>query len=48
MDGAIVANRITVGHMSADRVRTGVLMSQDGNVVWNLNKGGSMIIKKAL
>lgn len=37
MDGAIVANRITVGHMSADRVRTGVLMSQDGNVVWNLN-----------
>ena len=46
MDGAIVANRITVGHMSADRVRTGVLMSQDGNVVWNLNKGGSMVIKK--
>lgn len=38
MDGAIVANRITVGHMSADRVRTGVLISQDGNVIWNLNK----------
>lgn len=46
MDGAIVANRITVGHMSADRVRTGVLMSQDGNVVWDLNTGGSMVIKK--
>ena len=37
MDGQIVANRITVGHMSADRVRTGMIISQDGNVVWNLN-----------
>lgn len=43
MDGAIVANRITVGHMSADRVRTGVLMSQDGNVVWNLNKNDTYV-----
>ncbi len=40
MDGQIVANRITVGHMSADRVRTGVLVSQDGNVIWNLNYKG--------
>ena len=57
MDGAIVANRITVGHMSADRVRTGVLRSEDDNVVWVLNKdatdvdgttyaGGSLTIKK--
>lgn len=57
MDGAIVANRITVGHMSADRVRTGILASQDDNVVWNLNAeatvyngktydGGSLTIKK--
>ncbi len=38
MDGQIVANRITVGHMSADRVRTGMIISQDGNVVWNLNR----------
>lgn len=37
MDGAIVANRVTTGHMSADRVRTGALVSQDGNVIWNLN-----------
>lgn len=43
MDGAIVANRITVGHMSADRVRTGVLMSQDGNVVWNLNANDTYV-----
>jgi len=57
MDGAIVANRITVGQMSADRVRTGTLVSQDGNVIWNLNAdeityegeiipGGSMAIRK--
>lgn len=38
MDGQIVANRITVGHMSADRVRTGMIISQDGNVIWNLNE----------
>ncbi|MDO5397612.1 MAG: phage tail protein, partial [bacterium] len=37
MDGAIVADYITTGTMSADRIRTGVLTSQDGNVVWNLN-----------
>ncbi|MGN0106904.1 MAG: hypothetical protein ACI4A5_04305, partial [Hominilimicola sp.] len=45
MDGAIVANRITVGHMSADRVRTGVLMSQDGNVVWNLNATDTYVVE---
>lgn len=37
MDGQIYANYITVGTMSADRVRTGFLVSQDNNVVWNLN-----------
>lgn len=46
MDGSIVANRITVGHMSADRVRTGVLMSEKDpvsgqyNVIWSLNAHG--------
>jgi len=29
--------------MSADRVRTGVLMSQDGNVVWNLNEDDTYV-----
>ena len=46
MDGAIVADRITVGTMSADRIRTGTLRSQDGNVVWNLNSGGSLTINR--
>jgi hypothetical protein len=46
MDGAISANAITTGTMSADRVRTGTLQSQDGNVVWNLNSGGSLTIKR--
>jgi hypothetical protein len=46
MDGAISANAITTGTMSADRVRTGILQSQDGNVVWNLNSGGSLTIKR--
>ncbi len=46
IDGAIVANYITTGTMSADRVRTGILQSQDGNVVWNLNSGGSLTINR--
>lgn len=46
MDGAISANAITTGTMSADRIRTGILQSQDGNVVWNLNSGGSLTIKR--
>lgn len=39
MDGAIVANRITVGHMSADRVRTGRIESTNGNSYWDLDNG---------
>lgn len=39
MDGAIVADFITTGTMSADRVRTGILRSQNGNTEWNLNNG---------
>ena len=41
MDGAISANFITTGTMSADRVRTGLIISEDStttpNVVFNLN-----------
>ena len=41
MDGAISANAITTGTMSADRVRTGMIVSADStttpNVVFNLN-----------
>lgn len=39
MDGAIVANFITVGTMSADRVRTGILESVNKNTVFNLDTG---------
>lgn len=39
MDGAIVADFITVGTMSADRIRTGIIRSQNGNTEWNLNTG---------
>lgn len=39
MDGAIVADFITTGTMSADRVRAGILTDQQGNTVWNLNTG---------
>ena len=46
MDGAIVADYITTGTMSADRIRTGRLESVDKNVIWDLNEGGSMTIKK--
>lgn len=39
MDGAIVANYITTGTMSADRIRTGVLQDEKGNTNWNLSTG---------
>lgn len=39
MDGAIVADFITTGTMSADRVRTGTLVSANGNTAWNLDTG---------
>lgn len=39
MDGAIVADFITAGTMSADRVRTGILQSEDKHVVFDLTNG---------
>jgi len=39
MNGAIVANYITTGTMSADRVRTGLITSEDGNTWINLDNG---------
>lgn len=39
MDGAIVANYITTGVMSADRIRTGILQDEKGNTFWDLTAG---------
>ena len=39
MDGAIVADFITVGTMSADRIRTGILEAVNKNTIFNLNTG---------
>lgn len=39
MDGAIVANYVTTGTMSADRIRTGILQDEKGNTNWNLSTG---------
>ncbi len=39
MDGAIVADYITAGTMSANRVRTGVLESVNKNTIFNLDTG---------
>ena len=39
MDGAIVADFITTGSMSADLIQTGILKSENENVVFNLNDG---------
>lgn len=39
MDGAIVANFITTGTMSANRIRTGILEDEKGNTNWNLSTG---------
>lgn len=41
MDGAIVANFITAGTMSANLIRSGVIMSQDGNSKIDLDSGNS-------
>lgn len=39
MDGAIVADCITAGTMSAEHIRTGTLKSQDGTVDFDLDSG---------
>lgn len=39
MDGGIVANFITTGTMSAERIRTGVLQDEKGNTKWDLTTG---------
>ena len=39
MDGAIVADCITTGTMSAERIRAGTLKSQDGTVNFDLDNG---------
>ncbi|MCD8089732.1 MAG: hypothetical protein LUD81_03760 [Clostridiales bacterium] len=39
MDGAIVADFITTGHMSADRIEAGILRSSSGDSKWNLDTG---------
>lgn len=41
MDGAIVANFITAGTMSANLIRSGVIISQDGNSKIDLDSGNS-------
>ena len=39
MNGAIVADYITTGTMSANRIRTGILQDEQGNSNWNLTTG---------
>ena len=39
MDGSIVADFITAGTMSADRIRTGLLIDLEGKNYWNLETG---------
>ena len=39
MDGAIVADYVTTGTMSANRIRTGILEDEKGNTKWNLKTG---------
>lgn len=39
MDGAIVANMITVGIFNADLIRAGILQSADGSNKWDLENG---------
>ena len=39
MDGSIVADYITAGTLSADRVRTGLLVDIEGKNYWNLETG---------
>lgn len=45
MDGAIVADFVTTGTMSADRIRTGILEATNKNVVFNLDEG-TLVMKK--
>lgn len=45
MDGAIVADYITTGTMSANRIRTGILESTNKNVVFDLDEG-TLVMKK--
>lgn len=45
MDGSITANFITVGTMAADRIRTGLLQSENDNFSLNLNDG-TLTMKK--
>lgn len=45
MDGSITANFITVGTMAADRIRTGLLQSENDNFTLNLNDG-TLTMKK--
>lgn len=45
MDGSIVADYITTGIMSAERVRTGILQDYDGNVIFDLDNG-TLTMKK--
>lgn len=39
MDGQIVADYITTGTMSADRIKTGILQGRQGSSYWNLDTG---------
>lgn len=39
MDGQIVADFITAGTLSGNRVRTGLIESEDGDSYWNLDDG---------
>lgn len=39
MDGSIVADYITAGTMSADRIRTGLLIDLEGKNYWNMENG---------
>jgi hypothetical protein len=45
MDGAIVADFITVGILNADLIKTGKLKDQNGNVIFDLSTG-TLTIKK--
>lgn len=48
MAGEITANFIKTGTMSADRVRTGILRSENGNTSFNLNTGALTMNKGSI
>ena len=48
MDGSIVADYITTGTMSANRVRTGILESVNKNTVFNLDTGELTMTKGSI